>query len=84
MSEQDLDEIVQITVEEFNQADRTGKILVKHHYYAAFLLYWTCWYSNLFETYLTCCDGVLPSSSALSLSGNVTYISAAGHRAGGH
>lgn len=39
MSEQDLDEIVQITVEEFNQDDRTGKILVKQHYYAAFLLY---------------------------------------------
>lgn len=34
MSEQDLDEIVQITVEEFNQDDRTGKILVKQYYYA--------------------------------------------------
>lgn len=28
MSEQDLDEIVQITVEEFNQDDRTGKVLI--------------------------------------------------------
>lgn len=39
MSEQDLDEIVQITVEEFNQDARTGKILVKQHCYAVFLLY---------------------------------------------
>lgn len=39
MSEQDLDEIVQITVEEFNQDDRTGKMLVKQHCYTAFLLY---------------------------------------------
>lgn len=39
MSEQDLDEIVQITVEEFNQDDRTGKILVQQHCYAVFLLY---------------------------------------------
>lgn len=31
MSEQDLDEIVQITVEDFNQDDQTGKIPVKRH-----------------------------------------------------
>lgn len=31
MSEQGLDEIVQITVEDFNQEDRTGEILVKQH-----------------------------------------------------
>ncbi len=31
MSEQELDEIVQITVEDFNQEDRTGKILLKQH-----------------------------------------------------
>lgn len=37
MSEQDLDEIVQITVEEFNQDDRTGKIVVKQCYYQLLL-----------------------------------------------
>lgn len=31
MSEQDLDEIVQITVEDFNQDDRTGKINLGWH-----------------------------------------------------
>lgn len=31
MSEQELEEIVQITVEDFNQDDRTGKSLVKQY-----------------------------------------------------
>lgn len=45
MSEQDLDEIVQITVEEFNQDDRTGKILVKQCYYQLLLFHYD--YINL-------------------------------------
>lgn len=31
MSEQELDDIVQITVEDFNQDDQTGKILLKQY-----------------------------------------------------
>lgn len=38
MSEQDLDEIVQITVEDFNQDDRTGKIPVKQHEYFSYCI----------------------------------------------
>lgn len=39
MSEQDLDEIVQITVEDFNQDDHTGKISVKQHENVFFLIH---------------------------------------------
>lgn len=39
MSEQDLDEIVQITVEDFNQDDHTGKISVKQHEKLFFLIH---------------------------------------------
>lgn len=31
MAEQELDEIVQITVEDFNQEDRTGKICLQNY-----------------------------------------------------
>lgn len=37
MSEQELDEIVQITVEDFDQDDRTGKIPVKQYKNLIFL-----------------------------------------------
>lgn len=40
MSEQELDEIVQITVEDFNQDDQTGKIL-----------YWIFTFSALLTRY---------------------------------
>lgn len=39
MSAQELGEIVQITVEDFNQEERTGKILVKQYKNVLFYIY---------------------------------------------
>lgn len=47
MSEQELDEIVQITVEDFNQDDRTGKIPVK------------LWKKIFFYPFLSVCSELL-------------------------
>lgn len=67
MSEQDLDEIVQITVEEFNQDDRTGKKKKKYLWNNITMQLCLCarHVGKFSETYLTFCDGVLLSSWCL-------------------